>query len=114
MAETAAPRLARLSRAGRFSIQESRIGRHERFHPGPEALEPLQHPARRRLSYGDYVEQLTFLLFLKMAHEKTGKPFFQKPIIDAPWNWPTLLELDADDLEVHYRHTLEALGKADG
>ncbi len=26
------------------------------------------------LSYGDYVEQLTFLLFLKMAHEQTQPP----------------------------------------
>ena len=64
--------------------------------------------------YGDYVEQLTFLLFLKMAHEKTGPLFRQKPIIDAQWSWPTLLALDADDLERHYRHTLEELGKADG
>ena len=66
------------------------------------------------LSYGDYVEQLTFLLFLKMADEKTKAPFDQKPIIDGQWSWPKLLELDADELEVHYRHTLEALGKADG
>ncbi|WP_372528673.1 N-6 DNA methylase [Piscinibacter sp.] len=66
------------------------------------------------LSYGDYVEQLTFLLFLKMADEKTKPPFSQKPIIEAPWQWPELLKLDADPLEVHYRHTLEALGKADG
>ena len=66
------------------------------------------------LSYGDYVEQLTFLLFLKMADEKTRPPFDQKPIIEAPWNWPELLDLDAADLEVHYRRMLEALGKADG
>ncbi|KNZ33044.1 MAG: DNA methyltransferase [Methylibium sp. NZG] len=66
------------------------------------------------LSYGDYVEQLTFLLFLKMADEKTKPPFNQKPIVDAPWHWPELLKLDADPLEMHYRHTLEALGKADG
>ena len=26
------------------------------------------------LSYGDYVEQLTLLLFLKMAHERTQPP----------------------------------------
>ena len=26
------------------------------------------------LSYGDYVEQLTYLLFLKMAHEQTQPP----------------------------------------
>ena len=60
------------------------------------------------LSYGDYVEQLTFLLFLKMADEETKPPFDQEPIVDARWSWPKLLELDADDLEVHYRHTLEA------
>jgi hypothetical protein len=30
------------------------------------------------LSYGDYVEQLTFLLFLKMADEQS-KPPFNKP-----------------------------------
>ena len=66
------------------------------------------------LSYGDYVEQLTFLLFLKMADEKTKAPFLQKPVIAAEWSWPTLLALDADALEVHYRHTLEALGKAEG
>jgi type I restriction enzyme M protein len=66
------------------------------------------------LSYGDYVEQLTFLLFLKMADEKTKAPFFQKPVIAAEWAWPTLLALDADELEVHYRHTLEELGKAKG
>src|SRR5213083_2848372 len=66
------------------------------------------------LSYGDYVEQLTFLLFLKMADEKTKPPFDQKPIIDAQWSWPRLRALDADPLEAHYRHTLETLGKADG
>jgi len=27
------------------------------------------------LSYGDYVEQLTYLLFLKMAHEQTQPPW---------------------------------------
>ena len=27
------------------------------------------------LSYGDYVEQLTYLLFLKMAHERTQPPY---------------------------------------
>ena len=34
------------------------------------------------LSYGDYVEQLTFLLFLKRADEKTREPFNQKPMLD--------------------------------
>jgi type I restriction enzyme M protein len=26
------------------------------------------------LSYGDYIEQLTYLLFLKMAHDQTARP----------------------------------------
>ena len=33
------------------------------------------------LSYGDYVEQLTYLLFLKMADEQSGPPFSQAPIL---------------------------------
>ncbi len=35
------------------------------------------------LSYGDYVEQLTYLLFLKMADEQTKPPFNHEPIIPA-------------------------------
>ena len=29
------------------------------------------------MSYGDYVEQLTYLLFLKMADERTKPPYNQ-------------------------------------
>ena len=61
------------------------------------------------LSYGDYVEQLTFLLFLKMAHERTQPPLSQKSIVPREYAWPTLLSKDGDALEVHYRHLLEAL-----
>ena len=32
------------------------------------------------MSYGDYVEQLTYLLFLKMADERT-KPPYNKPAL---------------------------------
>ena len=63
------------------------------------------------LSYGNYVEQLTLLLFLKMADEKTRAPFNQPPILDARWSWPALRALDVDPLEVHYRHTLEETGQ---
>ncbi len=66
------------------------------------------------LSYGDYVEQLTYLLFLKMAHERTQPPWSQKSVIPAGIDWPTLVAKDGDALEVHYRHVLEALGKRDG
>lgn len=53
------------------------------------------------LSYGDYVEQLTFLLFLKMAHERTQPPYNQPSIIPEEYNWPSLLELDGIPLEYH-------------
>ena len=65
------------------------------------------------LSYGDYVEQLTFLLFLKMAEEQvqlTGAP----SAIPERYAWPSLLAKDGDELETHYRHALEALGKEPG
>jgi len=66
------------------------------------------------MSYGDYVEQLTFLLFLKMADERTKKPFNQPSPVLAGYDWPTLLKKDGDDLFDHYRHTLEKLGQEKG
>jgi len=66
------------------------------------------------LSYGDYVEQLTYLLFLKMAHEQTQPPLNRPTIVPEDYNWPSLLELDGDALEIHYRKTLENLGKQGG
>ena len=66
------------------------------------------------LSYGDYVEQLTFLLFLKMADEQSRPPFNKPSPIPKGKDWPALLSKDGDDLEVHYRHTLKELGKRTG
>jgi type I restriction enzyme M protein len=66
------------------------------------------------LSYGDYVEQLTFLLFLKMADEQAKPPFNKPSPIPKGKDWPALLTKDGDELEIHYRHTLEELGKRSG
>jgi type I restriction enzyme M protein len=66
------------------------------------------------MSYGDYVEQLTYLLFLKMADERTQAPYNQKSPIPAEYDWPSLLKRDGDELFDHYRHTLEKLGAAKG
>src|SRR5215469_11409613 len=66
------------------------------------------------LSYGDYLEQLTFLLFLKMADEQSRPPFNKKSPIPEKYSWPELLKSDGDELEIHYRHTLEELGKEPG
>jgi type I restriction enzyme M protein len=66
------------------------------------------------LSYGDYVEQLTFLLFHKMADEQSRPPFNKPSPIPEGADWPALLAKDGDELEIHYRHTLEELGKRSG
>ncbi|MEO7797081.1 MAG: class I SAM-dependent DNA methyltransferase [Opitutaceae bacterium] len=66
------------------------------------------------LSYGDYVEQLTFLLFLKMADEQSRAPFNKPSPIPKGYDWPSLLAKDGDALETHYRHVLETLGKKTG
>ena len=66
------------------------------------------------LSYGDYVEQLTFLLFLKMADEQSRPPFNKRSPIPKSVDWQSLMRLDGDELETHYRHVLESLGKQKG
>ncbi len=66
------------------------------------------------LSYMAYTEQITFLLFLKMAHEQTLPPFGRPPIVPPELGWPSLLAKDGDELEVHYRHILDALSKKPG
>jgi len=66
------------------------------------------------VSYGDYVEQLTYLLFLKMDDEQTKPPFSRDSKIPTEYNWISLLDKDGDELEVQYRHILENLGKESG
>ena len=66
------------------------------------------------MSYGDYVEQLTYLLFLKMADERSRPPYKQKSLIPEAYAWPSLLKRDGDDLFDHYRHALNELGKQKG
>lgn len=66
------------------------------------------------LSYMGYTEQITFLLFLKMAHEQTQPPYNRKAIVPKDLDWPSLLEKDGDELEVHYRHILERLSRKPG
>jgi type I restriction enzyme M protein len=70
------------------------------------------------MSYGDYVEQLTYLLFQKMADERSKPPFNMSGESPSPilkgHDWPSLLAKDGDELFDHYRHTLEKLGAEKG
>lgn len=65
------------------------------------------------VSTADYLEQLTFLLFLKMAYEKTKPPYNEKSKIPEEYSWEKLEKLDWVELETQYRHTLEWLAKQD-
>ena len=65
------------------------------------------------MSYGDYVEQLTYLLFLKMDDEDVH--VLSKPsAIPAEYNWASLRSLSGDELESHYRQILTAFGQGSG
>jgi type I restriction enzyme M protein len=66
------------------------------------------------LSYGDYVEQLTYLLFLKMADERKQLDPKRSPSIPNDYDWQSLIGLEGEALEIHYRKTLENLGKERG
>lgn len=66
------------------------------------------------LSYGDYTEQLTYLLFLKMAHERKQLTPDRAPHIPEGYEWSDLVVLEGDALEVRYRKTLETLGRESG
>ncbi len=66
------------------------------------------------LSYGDYVEQLTYLLFVKMADEQTRPPFNREPVVPYGLDWQSLLDRDGEELEAHYIKILNDLGKQPG
>lgn len=66
------------------------------------------------VSYGDYLEQLTYLLFLKMADEQTKPPINKPSTIPAGLDWQSLLLEKGPELEDQYRHILESLGKEPG
>ncbi len=60
----------------------------------------------------EYVEQLTYLLFLKMADERQKAGLGE--VVPYGLDWQSLLDRDGDELETHYRHILEELGRQPG
>lgn len=73
------------------------------------------------VNYGDYIEQITYLLFLKMADEraiklpdyKTLDPNTDKPV-EVSCDWRTLEKYSGSDLVEHYDRVLAELGKQPG
>ena len=62
----------------------------------------------------EYTEQLTYLLFLKMAEERATRSLKPEHIVPRDCSWQRLLDDDGDDLELAYRHMLEKLARQPG
>jgi type I restriction enzyme M protein len=66
------------------------------------------------VSYGDYLEQLTYLLFLKMADEYSKPPYNRDTHISKTMNWQSLIGKTGADLETQYIKVLQKLGEEKG
>ena len=66
------------------------------------------------VSYGDYLEQLTYLIFLKMSDEYSKPPYKKKSGIPEGYTWTDMNTLKGAELEKQYKDTLEKLGEQDG
>ncbi|KAB2834025.1 MAG: SAM-dependent DNA methyltransferase [Candidatus Brocadia sp.] len=66
------------------------------------------------VGYGDYLEQLTYMLFLKMADEFSKPPHNRKLPIPKAYNWESLTEKRGAALELHYTTLLRELSQQKG
>ena len=66
------------------------------------------------VSYGDYLEQLTYLIFLKMSDEYAKPPYNRQTGILAGYGWSDMNTLTGSALEEQYKKTLEKLGEQGG
>nr|WP_315226612.1 class I SAM-dependent DNA methyltransferase [uncultured Albidiferax sp.] len=66
------------------------------------------------VGYGDYLEQLTYLLFLKMAHEYAQEPYLRDTHIPDGYDWAALKRRTGEPLEAQYLATLHRLGQEPG
>jgi type I restriction enzyme M protein len=66
------------------------------------------------VSYGDYLEQLTYLIFLKMSDEYSKPPYKRDTGIPANYTWTDMNTLKGAELEEQYKNTLEKLGEQGG
>ena len=66
------------------------------------------------VSYGDYLEQLTYLIFLKMSDEYSKPPYKKITGIPEGYTWSDMNTLKGAELEEQYKKTLEKLAKEGG
>ncbi|MEE4296016.1 MAG: type I restriction-modification system subunit M N-terminal domain-containing protein, partial [Wenzhouxiangella sp.] len=66
------------------------------------------------VGYGDYLEQLTYLIFLKMADEFARPPYNRDVGIPSEYDWQSLTTRRGAELEAHYVMLLRELGQQKG
>ena len=66
------------------------------------------------VSYGDYLEQLTYLIFLKMSDEYSKPPYKRNTGIPQGYGWADMNGLKGAELEEKYKAILEKLGTQGG
>ena len=66
------------------------------------------------VGYGDYLEQLTYLIFLKMSDEYSKPPYKKDTGIPAGYGWSDMSNLKGAELEEKYKKILEKLGEQSG
>lgn len=66
------------------------------------------------VSYGDYLEQLTYLIFLKMSDEYSKPPYKKETGIPEGYTWQDMNTLKGAELEKKYKDILEELGGRGG
>ena len=66
------------------------------------------------VSYGDYLEQLTYLIFLKMADEYSRPPWNRDVGVPPLHDWQSLKERQGAELEAHYIDVLRELSQEPG
>ncbi|MFJ2517537.1 N-6 DNA methylase [Cellulosimicrobium cellulans] len=62
----------------------------------------------------EYTEQLTYLLFLKMAHERATRKLKPEQIVPKQYSWQRLLDAKGAALEAEYTLILQGLGRQPG
>lgn len=78
-------------------------------------VKALANPLRDEgIGSGAYLEQITYLLFLKMVDEYSKPPYNKTSNIPQELSWEELKKLSGDALDAKYKEILNKLGNMDG
>ena len=78
-------------------------------------VKALANPLRDEgIGSGDYLEQITYLIFIKMVDEYSKPPYNRPLSIPQDCTWDELSKLSGEPLDKKYKEILETLGKKEG